>query len=127
MRWRRFSLRRFHEVHLVEQLLQHLQHESTVWRLLHALWRQNKNKLWRERTSWAPPCMPTTLPSTWLRIAALECARPGDASAAAAVEICRLERVSSIGNRLIYYFTNKRCQTSIQKRNACDNGFNRKF
>ena len=40
MRWRRFSLRRFHEMHLVEQLLQHLQHESTVWRLLRALWRQ---------------------------------------------------------------------------------------
>lgn len=40
MRWRRFSLRRFHEVHLVEQLLQHLQHESTVWRFLRALLRQ---------------------------------------------------------------------------------------
>jgi hypothetical protein len=40
MRWRRFSLRRFHEMHLVEQLLQHLQHESIMWRLLRALWRQ---------------------------------------------------------------------------------------
>jgi hypothetical protein len=40
MRWRRFSLRRFHVMHLLEQLLQHLQHESIVWRLVRALLRQ---------------------------------------------------------------------------------------